>query len=337
MSRVFRKHDPTKGFVRLALVRPYCDYARRLGIPIKPVLKRFGLTPTSLDNPDKFVHVNIIYGLINNLADTAKDPHFGFHVIEQMAFEDWPPFTIAASEAGTFGEFLTLIIAHLRFQANSIHWFLKVDGDNALFYAERLSSARESAQHSEGSGVAPFGRLFEIALGRKWNPEQATIKTRYLDAIPDRPFGMNIERKEVGDFEIIFPAAWLFQPISFKKPGQAAEAFAKKMTSNASLLSAIREAARPMLHSMDVRLEDIAAVLGLSAPQLQKGLEVTGTSLNQELRQLRIEEAQSALEIGWKVSQVSERLGYSDPTHFARFFRSQAGLSPRDYQKQYLR
>jgi len=35
------------------------------------------------------------------------------------------------------------------------------------------------------------------------------------------------------------------------------------------------------------------------------------------------------------ITEIASLLGYSDPTHFARDFRRIAGVSPREYVRQY--
>lgn len=56
----------------------------------------------------------------------------------------------------------------------------------------------------------------------------------------------------------------------------------------------------------------------------------TGLSPKAYQDQIRVEKAEELLKTGFSVRMVSEILGYSDPYHFSRRFKSILGYSPRD-------
>jgi AraC family transcriptional regulator, positive regulator of tynA and feaB len=79
----------------------------------------------------------------------------------------------------------------------------------------------------------------------------------------------------------------------------------------------------------------IAEACGLSVRSLHRVFSATDKTFASELMHIRIAEA--ARMLGSRrfdtlnVSEVSRRCGFSDPSHFARQFRMQRGMAPRDY------
>lgn len=330
-----RNDDPGRGFVRLILVTPFLDYARDRGIDAAGVLRRLDLDEASVRDPGKLVHAEVIYGLLDALSAAAGDPHLGFNVGVHQPLQDWPPFQRSVAQAATLGEFLSLFMAALPREANSVRFRLVVAGEDADFAIERQFEPRVSPQHSEAFGIAHFLRLFRAAAGATWDPGAVTVRTCFPRAIPARPFGAAVELRAAGTTEICFPAAWLFRPVDYRPSLHAAAGRRPAAATGAdvSVIHAFRSAARPLLDRIDLRLDDVAVALGLDPVRLARALKEAGTSGPREIRQLRMDEAKAALAGDDSVAAVAARLGYSDPSHFARFFRSQLGQSPRDFRK----
>lgn len=63
--------------------------------------------------------------------------------------------------------------------------------------------------------------------------------------------------------------------------------------------------------------------------------EATGSSVGALVAELRLDEARRRLEqTDELVEVIGERVGYADPTHFARVFRRRFGVSPRGWRKR---
>ncbi|MFH0180634.1 AraC family transcriptional regulator [Streptomyces cacaoi] len=79
--------------------------------------------------------------------------------------------------------------------------------------------------------------------------------------------------------------------------------------------------------------QDVAARLSVSAQTLRRRLAAEGTSFQQIRDQLRRDVAIAALATGTvSIEDISQRLGFSEPSAFHRAFKRWTGSAPRSYQ-----
>lgn len=84
-------------------------------------------------------------------------------------------------------------------------------------------------------------------------------------------------------------------------------------------------------------LEWVCARLGMSRWTLQRRLADEQLTYSQLYTRVRLDEACQWLQhSSWSVQEVSERLHFSCPSAFARFFREQLGLTPQQYRQRQL-
>ena len=81
-------------------------------------------------------------------------------------------------------------------------------------------------------------------------------------------------------------------------------------------------------------LVDHARELGVSVPHLSRSCrELLGRSAARVIQdRLMIEARRDLVYTAMSISQISFRLGFSDPAYFSRFFAKRAGVSPSDYR-----
>jgi transcriptional regulator GlxA family with amidase domain len=83
-----------------------------------------------------------------------------------------------------------------------------------------------------------------------------------------------------------------------------------------------------------LNLEELAQRFSLDKYQLIRHFKrQVGLTPNCYLTLLRIEEAKYLLTQGHALVEVALETGFYDQSHFARYFRTHTGVTPRDYQK----
>ncbi len=90
-----------------------------------------------------------------------------------------------------------------------------------------------------------------------------------------------------------------------------------------------------------LRLQTIAAALGLSGGYLHRLFQSEGTTLERWIWARRLECCERLLgdpaAAGRSITEIAFAAGFSDTAHFSRRFRHRNGLAPRDYRKRCLR
>lgn len=86
----------------------------------------------------------------------------------------------------------------------------------------------------------------------------------------------------------------------------------------------------------DLSVQSVADHFDISSAYLFRLFkQVTGTSLMQYIIQRRIGEAQTLLLITeLSITEVAQRVGYDNLSHFVKMFSQKVGMSPRQYRKQ---
>ncbi len=86
-------------------------------------------------------------------------------------------------------------------------------------------------------------------------------------------------------------------------------------------------------HSENLKLETLAELFSYNSSYLGKLFKShTGEHFNTYLDQVRIDHAIKLLQDGWKVHQVSERVGYANVDYFHSKFKKYKGVSPSTFK-----
>jgi LacI family transcriptional regulator len=107
------------------------------------------------------------------------------------------------------------------------------------------------------------------------------------------------------------------------------------VATDACLARALRFIRDKADHAMPSILE-VARTAGLSRRTLERRFrQTTGMSIHHHISQLRADRISRLLvETNMPVAEIAGHLGFNDIQHFARYFRSQRGMSPLEYRKQ---
>lgn len=86
------------------------------------------------------------------------------------------------------------------------------------------------------------------------------------------------------------------------------------------------------------RIENIAETLGMSPRYLSDSLRTeTGKGARDHIHLYLLDEAKNLLlEPNITVSEVAYKLGFEYPNYFSRLFKKKVGMSPKEYQNQYI-
>jgi AraC-like DNA-binding protein len=139
------------------------------------------------------------------------------------------------------------------------------------------------------------------------------------------------------EFVLEFPASVLSLPVPTADPSIAdlSERLAARLLEQqgGSLVAHLRQVVSRQLAKGDPRREQVAAALCMSERTLQRRLTDAGTSFHEVVDQTRRELAQRLLDAGGtSPTEMSDALGFSDPSNFYRACKRWFGRSPGDYK-----
>lgn len=86
------------------------------------------------------------------------------------------------------------------------------------------------------------------------------------------------------------------------------------------------------------KITDLARLAGINQQKLKKGFKlIFDMTINRYLRNYRMSKAKMfLLEGSLNIGQISEKVGYSNASHFSKRFKEKYGLQPKEYAKKVL-
>lgn len=106
---------------------------------------------------------------------------------------------------------------------------------------------------------------------------------------------------------------------------------------DAALMERIIKSVNSRLDDSDFNVETLAEDVGLSRTQLHRRMkELTGVSVGEYIRNLRLQQAAKLLQAGdVNISQVAYAIGFSTPAHFTVAFKKYYGITPSEYMAKH--
>lgn len=312
---------------------PFVAYLRENGAEPGRSFEAFGLSEASVNDPNVFVHAEIIYGLLNSFSEQTGDPYLGARVGEAHDFSAWPPFAEAASVSKTLMDFFAAFVRLVPTEASSVEHSLIVGPSIATYRVLRTVEPAVSPVQVTGFGCAHYVRVLRAVTGDAWSPSEVIFESKHIDGVPPRYAGVETRPSDDPGMHLSFPVQWLFQDLKLdlevasKRPIETIE--------DVDLVLAMRAAVASQLHAPDLGAEVVAELLGLDPVYLEKALKRSQTTVPREIKRLKTDTAKARLrDTDDPIGAIASDLGYKHQAHFTRFFISQTGQSPSEFRSK---
>ncbi len=324
--------------IRLSLLTPFTNVLEECGIDYDAVFAEYGLSRDNLTSPDVFITASVMYHILEGLAQVSEDPYLALHIGETLDLYSWPLFMDAARKAVTFGDFFLRFSMETGNQATSTAYHLTTDGEHALFRLHRVSEPEFCPGQADAFYVGLFHNLFHRAAGELWDPRHIMIRVCDVSAVPPAYMKMPIAEGDRLGCSIRFPQQWLLLPFNISNFRQQDTPGIKFKGPPKSLIDAVHQALMPHLHVSELNAERAAQLCGFDRRALARKLHDKGTTITSEIAHLRELRATELLrQSDESISEIADRVGFSDPAVFSRAFRKWTGMSPSEYRKQQKR
>ncbi len=321
-----------ESFVRAAALTHFAEVSKSLGYNADAALRRIGLSPRVLNEPELRLSSDRVAQLLEDAAQATGCDTFALRMLESRQLSNFGAISLLLTHQATLRDVLTTLIQHL-YLLNTALAIQVEDAGDLVIVREEVMSAQPSRQSVE-LAIGVLYRLCASLMGSNWRPRSVNFAH---NAPADTARHRALFRCPVvfdADFNgLVCRAADLDVPNPSADPQLAR--FAKTILetlpelSGGSMSRDVRRAIYLTLPSGCATAEWVAQSLGRSLRTLQRQLDEEGTSFSVVMTEVRSELALRYIENPrYSLGRMAEMLGYGTHSAFTRWFSQRFGCAP---------
>lgn len=342
--RPFMHHDNAPR-IRISSLKGLPRLMRALGADPVAVLRRFDLTPGDTNRQGFFLSYAVYAEVMEAAAEATRCAHLGILLARQTEHDlsVAGALGILITHSKTVGEAFEAMTRNYSSQSQGARYRIETQGKTAFLIREGLIPTLRHDRRLQDLSLAEFHRFLTVLCGPAFRCRAVTFTYEEPgDAEPYRqhfkcPVKFGGERQSIE-----FGAETLRHPIQTPDPmleailhGFQAPRVARP---DAPLRQGVMAAIESSLGTGKCSAAGVAAVFELHPRTLHRQLSDEGTTFSDLLVEKRRELAESYLrETPMALHQISEALGYSNPSIFTRAFRRWTGLAPSEWRETHRR
>ncbi|KIC39080.1 hypothetical protein RA27_17530 [Ruegeria sp. ANG-R] len=313
----------------------------RTGTRPEPLLAQAGINSGQLSDPYGEIPLLQFVRFLETSAHLTSDPHIGAGIGTRLSVGDLGPVGIALS----LSQSIDVGISRFSRFSNALQGGTEsqwVEDGGMCVFTYRVSDPKiwPRKQDSEFS-LASLVHIVRSSFWSRWSPDEVHFEheaphdVRPLQAL----FGCKIRfaqpiNRFLVEKERCLATARTEDPAHLMALERHITEIMGSTLHCSTLSASVSALIDASLGLSPVTLARVARVLKLTPRSLQRKLSLEGTSFREVLERQRKDKAKVLLSNpNIKVSDVSERLGYSDPTAFWRAWKSWTGESPTFMKK----
>lgn len=324
--------SPPVAVIRSASLNGYMELARSLQINPEAMMRRAGLSPRCLDNPETPISVMAVRDLLEASAKAASVEDFGLQLAHGRRLANLGPLSIVLREEPTARQALDTMSRYLRLLNASLLTRIEDHGDLVIIREEFLLDGASVRQSMELAVGVMYRILCEL-LGPAWKPRRVCFSHRPpLDLSSHCSlFGPGLEFN--ASFNGIVCAA---RDLSARLPtadtGMApyARRFLEQALSHtrSNTMDSARQLVVALLPGGRCTADQVAQHLSMDRRTLHRHLKAGGESFSSMMQAVRSEFALRQIRDGDRpLAELAELLGFSSPSAFAFWFRRRFGCT----------
>jgi AraC-like DNA-binding protein len=321
------------GLSRLAIAR-----LKSAGVPVAPLLRRAGLTPEVVADPDERLSVRSQVALLDEAAIALKDDRLGFTLARDHDPRQIGLLYYVMASSQTLGNGLKRVARYSQITNEAIV-VRYLEGHRLIISLSYSGVPRHSDRHQIEFcmfGVLRVCRMlteqklvpqhFSIAHHRSGaNSEMARFVGTKVEFGADRDeFALNLDARELP----LIHADTHLNDLLLK---YCEAALADRKGNPSQLRTRVENAISSLLPHGRVLVEDVARSLGMSERTLARKLSDEGLNFTEILQQLRRDLAVRYLnDRKLHVSKIAWLVGFNEVSAFTHAFKRWTGKTPRE-------
>jgi AraC-like DNA-binding protein len=324
------------GLTRLAIAR-----LKNAGVPVAPLLRRAGLTPELVADPEGRLNVRSQVTLLEEAAKALKDDWLGFTLARDFDLREIGLLYYVMASSQTLGDALKRIARYSKV-TNEALVFKYQEGNRVSINLSYSGVPRHSDRHQVEFCMFAVLRICRVLTGRTLVPQQFSIAhhrsgefteiVRFVGT--DVQFGADADEFalsiETRELPLIHADNYL--NVLLLKDCEAAQA--QRRSDSSELRTRVENAISSLLPHGRVHVDDVARSLGMSQRTLARKLSEDGLHFSEIFDQLRRDLASRYLkERNLHVSKIAWLLGFQEVSAFTHTFKRWTGKTPSQMRK----
>ncbi len=319
------------GLSRLAIAR-----LKSAGVPVAPLLRRAGLTPELIDEPEERLSVRSQITLLDEAAIALKDDCIGFTLARDFDLREIGLLYYVMASSQTLGEALKRLARYSK-ATNEAIMFGYREGNRLIISLSYSGVPRHSDRHQVEFCMFAAIRICRMLTGQNLVPQHFTIAhhrsggtsemTRFVGTkvqfgADTDEFALNIDAREL---PLIHSDNYL-NDLLLK---YCEATLAHRRGDLSQLRTRVENAISSLLPHGRVILGDVARSLGMSERTLARKLSDEGLNFTEILQQMRHDLAVRYLDDRkLHVSKIAWLLGFHEVSAFTHAFKRWTGKTP---------
>ena len=320
--------------IRSASLTNFTEIAQQSGLDPRALVRAVGLPAKCLSDPDLKVDAVKVGNLLERAAEQAGEPAFGLRMGQSRQLSNLGPLGLLLRDEPTLRHALEAIVRFIRVHNEALVIRIEEAGELVLIREEFVSTALGSRRQAAELAMVVTHRLLSLFMGVTWRPRLVCFShsAPANRSAHHRIFG---DRVEFGhEFNgMMCNRSDLQQPNPSADPVMAryAQELVQAQAVNApTFTDQVRQLILFLLPLGQCSADVVAQHLGCDRRTITRRLALEHTGFHALVNEHRCRMLDQYLQDkSRKLAQISALLGFSAPSAFSRWSRSQFGPRAR--------
>lgn len=321
------------------------ELIERYGVSTEAIARSVGVDANKLSCPDLEISAAKVNDFLEEAAIVCEDRFFGLKLAQYQSFDILEgDLNMLVKYAPTIRELLTVFVDGLAQHCQALSVCLLPDsGGISTCYETRGGLSDVQGAHGKRVqgielGIAIACRELKTVLGKSWRPSRVQFRhsaPQNLEPLKNA-FGSNIFFNQ--DVNALYLTTeecdqqWALETIKEELPRKDRKQETKIYLS--PFILSVNQAMLKLLNSDGCTVQKAADILGFKLRTFQYRLSQENKTYQGIYDDTRFDLAKEYLcGSDLMVIDISDRLHFTDPTAFSRFFKTRAGVSPAAFRK----